>query len=606
MHESRIGAFLKTNTCISLVAASLICLSLVFPFSSGPLVTFHLEWFAALGWLVVGVAYFACSGTVRKDASLDLKLLLLVPGSLAAVAVADYVSGRVAYTGQIALWLLYFLSAMAAAWLGWQMLSTLRLQGESKDSIKAFRRATAKTCNWLLFTFVVAALLNGVAGLLQHFGVAAPAWLVAPLQAGSRVYGNQRQANLFALVMVLGVVAVMALIHVASTSTNDRIPYKKKKAALWVAAGFFGLMVAYSLSRTGAVMLWALLAGACAGKGLTRDSRVAPLTAVAVHLIGWGLLSFLDSSGLHSYKIMSSVQVVPGSGNFTSFRSEIWAGMLAVVADHPFVGVGSGNAAYAYFMKDLPVRIDLNMQHAHNLPLQIAVQSGVVFCALWLLLVGAVLWRARAAWSTVEGRILGLALLAFAIHSNLEYPLWYLYFLLPCAFAFGGFVAMGSVGTYAPEIATHAHASKLVPVAVGVAALIVAVGLDYQRILPTFRSATHEQAMQNLQHGYGTWLFTQHMDYAVISNIPVTPQNARTQYNLTKRLIRVVIQPFILTNLALASSMIGKPEEAAFYLQRVGAMSLTGVQQVVNSLTPAEREVLQPAIQLLQSGKPAQ
>ncbi len=554
----------------------------------------------------MGVAYFKDGGALRKGAPTDLKLLLLIPGSLALAALSDYIFGRVSYTGQFFLWMLYFMGAMAAAWLGWQLLSATRISDESQFASEKFRRAAQKTGISLLLVFVTAALINGIAGLLQHFGATVPAWLVAPLQEGARVYGNQRQANLFALVMVLGIVAVMALICIAQDVTTAGAKKKKQIEILWVSAGFFGLMIAYSLSRTGAVMLWALVLCAWAGKGLGWHSKLAVLIGFAAHLAGWGLLKLLDVTGLHAYKVLSSVQVTPGGANFTSFRSEIWSGMLAVVGDHPFVGVGSGNAAYAYFIQEMPARIDLNMQHAHNLPLQLAVQWGVVFCALWLMLVGVVLWRARAAWFTPAGRILGLALVAFAVHSNLEYPLWYFYFLLPCAFALGGFVALGSDRICSMGGIARPNSSKFASFALGAAALVIAVGLDYQRILPTYRSATHEQALANLQKGYGTWLFTQHMDYAVVSNVPVTPENARTQYNLTKRLVKVVIQPFILTNLALASSMIGKPEEAAFYLRRIGEMSGSGVQQALNSLTPGEREILAPAIKILEAGKTTQ
>ena len=49
-------------------------------------------------------------------------------------------------------------------------------------------------------------------------------------------------------------------------------------------------------------------------------------------------------------------------------------------------------------------------------------------------------WRgsaARAGHERVDRRVALMLLLMIGLHSMLEYPLWYDYFLLPAAFAFG-------------------------------------------------------------------------------------------------------------------------------------------------------------------------
>jgi hypothetical protein len=81
--------------------------------------------------------------------------------------------------------------------------------------------------------------------------------------------------------------------------------------------------------------------------------------------------------------------------------------------------------------------------HTHNLPLQFAVELGLPLAALVLALLGYALWRAFVASREAPGlegttlRAAFMMVLMMALHSQLEYPLWYAYFLLPTALAFG-------------------------------------------------------------------------------------------------------------------------------------------------------------------------
>src|SRR4029434_3454591 len=85
--------------------------------------------------------------------------------------------------------------------------------------------------------------------------------------------------------------------------------------------------------------------------------------------------------------------------------------------------------------------------HSHNLILNLAAEMGLPLALVVLALLVYGLWRALQN-AIADGRTEGgegypvqraafVIVLLVAVHSMLEYPLWYSYFLFPTAFAFG-------------------------------------------------------------------------------------------------------------------------------------------------------------------------
>ena len=78
-----------------------------------------------------------------------------------------------------------------------------------------------------------------------------------------------------------------------------------------------------------------------------------------------------------------------------------------------------------------------------------AIRMGVPLASLVMALLTVALWRAwRRAWAVqADGAFAHAAfvmVLMMALHSQLEYPLWYAYFLLPTAWVWG--VCLGGMG----------------------------------------------------------------------------------------------------------------------------------------------------------------
>jgi O-antigen ligase len=162
----------------------------------------------------------------------------------------------------------------------------------------------------------------------------------------------------------------------------------------------------------GAVMIAILVALSVAAAAVVRGewsfphARPVALGALAVLLVGTVLAV---ASGGHE-------PIPAGSSRLTSVqsnRSAYWKVALAVFADHPLDGIGSGSFRVEW-LKRRPFAE--SVRDAHSLYLETAAELGIVgLAALGTLLAGAVL-AARGGPAAAAG-----ALGAFALHAGIDW-----------------------------------------------------------------------------------------------------------------------------------------------------------------------------------------
>ena len=290
-----------------------------------------------------------------------------------------------------------------------------------------------KTTRYVEFCWAlcVAGLLSAAIGAVQVF---APTWpdgdIIARTAVSGRAVGNLRQPNhlstlaLWSMVLLVGLHGLGAL-----------------RATWAVAAGGLCLFaVVQSASRTGIVGVVLLMAWGALDRRLSRGERLwllfAPLAFVAL----WLTMSVWASGTSHTFEGENRLSL---EGDVSSSRFGIWSNAVSMIADEPLAGVGFGEFNIAWTLGELPGRPTAFFDHTHNLPLQLLVELGLPLGSLVLVLLLLALLQAwRRAWACVgsEGlaRRTAFVLVAMVgLHSLLEYPLWYAYFLLPTAFAWG-------------------------------------------------------------------------------------------------------------------------------------------------------------------------
>lgn len=355
---------------------------------------------------------------------------------------------------------------------------------------------TAFALGWLL-----AGVLSAGIALIQVFAptLADGSWIARSGTPG-RAVGNLRQPNHLSSLLVWATIALVML--------HDR--QRLRTLTAWILLPLLVLAVVLSASRTGLLSVLVLAVWGLLDRRLERGTRWLLLAAPLLYAVAWGGMAAWAQTGAHAFAGEARLH----ASDISSSRFGIWANTLALIRAQPWTGVGFGEFNAAWTLSAFPGRPTAFFDHTHNLPLQLLVELGlplgglVLALLLWALAAPARRWArsdtdARGAWMMV---------LMAALHSLLEYPLWYAYFLLPTAWAWG--YALGHGGP-APAGAAPPAAGRRrwVPLLLIVGAL--ASVFDYQRVTVIFEPGPQTAPLaQRVADGRRSLLFSHHADYA--------------------------------------------------------------------------------------------
>lgn len=378
--------------------------------------------------------------------------------------------------------------------------------------------------------WVVSGLFGTAIGMLQVFwpDLTGSDWIAASSHPG-RAVGNLRQPNHLSSLMLWSAVAVVALLEL------------RRLTLRWAAVLFalFVFTVVLTASRTGLVSVLLLAVWALVDRRLSKPARLLLLAAPLVYALAW--LGMAEWSRLTQATFGGEARLA--ETDISSSRFGIWKNTIALIAMHPWAGVGFGEFNFAWSLSAFPGRPVAFFDHTHNLPLQLAVELGL---PLGTLVMGALLWAlAQAARRAVAapgdegtGRRAALVMVVMiGLHSLLEYPLWYSYFLLPAAWAFAFALGQGR--------APAKPASPSLPVAAGAVALVVGSVLavfDFTTVTPIFSAADNSRPLeQRVARGQRSVLFAHHADYAAattdVGRGTLEPFERATHYLLDTRLM---------------------------------------------------------------------
>jgi O-antigen ligase len=411
--------------------------------------------------------------------------------------------------------------------------------------------------------WVLVAVFTSLIGLLQYFGFAtefAP-W-INTAQIGE-AFGNLRQKNQFASLMSIGVLAVLCG---AETSWSR---------ARMLGVGLLAVGSAASASRTGLLQLF--FAALCVGVW------ASPAKTVRLRLVALALLVYMVAAWLLPLALYAATGVVVNgiAGRLTtelgcSSRTVLWANVLTLIAQKPWLGWGVGELDYAHFTNLYAgERFCDILDNAHNLPLHLAVELGLPFA---LLVCGGFawwVWRQRP-WAEADAtRQLAWGVLALILlHSMVEYPLWYGPFFLSFVLCLWMLRSTPGADRHTPNrpLAGEKYAQaapKLIATAVLCATAYVA--WDYYRISqiylqPEERSAAYRD--DTLEKARSSWLFAPQVRFAEVVLTPVDKSNAAYMRELTEQALHYSPEPRVIEKRIEAASLLGLDDEALFYALR--------------------------------------
>jgi O-antigen ligase len=485
----------------------------------------------------------------------------------------------------VALWILALtggtdarlrLAAPCAAIVGWASVSHLSLHpdvvflagGLVLIAVGATAVADPQVARGMRIGLLLAAAVSAVLGLLQYFGLAGALGPWVSRAEAAEAYANLRQPNQYATLCWIG--AAVLLWGTTRLRTALAVPL-----VVLLAVGS-----AASVSRTALLEGLALTLLAAWWKGPERKRRLVLCAVAGAAYFAAAWLLPLALQAVTGALPVRTLAARLGSGEGCSSRLVLWSNVLHLIARKPILGWGWGDLDFAHFetLYAGPRFCDI-LDNAHNLPLHLAVELGVpaalVICAgvlHWA-------WRQRPWGETLAPRQLAWALLALlAIHSLLEYPLWYGPFQLACGAAVGWLAVpreRSAGGTLRRE--DRARGALRASSVMGAAVLLVANGYaawDYERVsqiyLPpnerraAWRDDAQEQALRS-------WLFSGQARFAELTLTTVTRSNARAVDALAHEVLHYSPEPRVIERAIESAALLGRDEEAVLDLARYRA-----------------------------------
>jgi len=518
------------------------------PYHRFPLTSFYSEWLA----FALGLA--AAAPLLRRDAWRDatVPLIGLAPLGLAVLLTLQVVLDRVPYAEQALTAGLYLLWATLMAVLGHVLGRRMTL-----DSI-------ARTLAWFL---LAGGLIHALVGLVQHYHVSTPFNFLVARKISEGIYGNLGQPNHYAASITLSLASAGYLYGRGVLAV----------AAATACAALFLAVLALTGSRSPWLYLATLMGFAVVLHRLRRDGASRRLAIFACWLLPgfivaqWLVtLPFLvpDSGPMMTTSAERLFQITSGIGPRLVLWGEAWQMFLAA----PVLGAGFGQFAWNHFQaaSGAPAAAGV-FNHSHNIVLQLLAETGIAGA---LIVVGAVLaWLAglRRVNFDLEWWWLLSLLAVIGVHSLLEFPLWYAYFLGPAALLLG----LGAQHSLAVRFPGAARAAVALAIAAGCVNLIAVVPAyrDFERLVfsagPQEPHASSDPGFtQALMKVHDEPLLKPYVELAIAYGVSVDRAQLPDKLELVTRAMHFAPVEVVAYRRALLLALAGNAEAAREQLER--------------------------------------
>ncbi len=416
----------------------------------------------------------------------------------------------------------------------------------------------------LCLGWVLAGVLSAAISDIQVFApqMADGDWIARSGIPG-RAVSNMRQPNHLASLLMWSCVAVIWLGEARQL----------RRSVVLTLLGLFVFTVVLSASRTGMLGIGMLAVWGLVDRKLSRSSRLALLCTPLMLAASWLAMSIWAQHGAHAFGAANRLSEGAGSPARLAILANAWA----LVKQYPLTGVGWGEFNLAWTMTPFPDRPTAFFDHTHNLPMQLMVELGLPLSVLVMALLGWALLRAFAATRSATGmqavalRCAFMMVLTIGLHSLLEYPLWYAYFLLPTALFLG--LCLGSEAGDAVETPHGSRRPRLsLPsqaLAAAGALMVLAGGvtlIDYRKAVVIYAPPAEATPLEaRIEVGQHSVLFSTQGDYAAATSLSPGPAALAAAKRAAHNLIDVRLM------MAWAQSLhaTGDDDRARYVVQRL-------------------------------------
>jgi O-antigen ligase len=568
----------------SAISSSFLAVALIVPLLVSrhtlPLATFYGEWASALLFALAVIALAITAnrpsqgpGPAYRATPARFPWIVLFPLWLIATGIAQGMTGMVDLSGSRLITELVLVLAAAVIWAAWRL---------GRAASPPERQATTDA---LAIAWLIAGLLGTLAQWIQVFGLEpGTLGMVSTYfyDDNRRLWGNLNQPNHQATVEGL---ALAAAVWLAARGWL--------RAPAWLAAVLLlesGIVLSGSrtgILHVGVAAAYALLAalmarGAGQGgpeatqrsrrAGRNPMSRPAGLVFAAVAMVALLLIlqPLIKSAGqVFDWRLFDTVAQLQAADQ-VSARGALWSHAWAMFRSHPWLGVSWGEFGWTQFQQMAQVGVTVEMSlHAHNALLDLLAKTGLVGTAGVLLSLLAWFWRVarRRLWrgdGPERARtVLVLTWLAMlCAHSMLEYPLHYLYFMLPFCFMLGLLEPSGFGRVRAPRWLAVLAGVAFIGVA---AALLATMWQDYRRA----EAREYARAERRAALPMPRFWFRQAAAAAAAEDARITPENAAQLLAPHIAAVHLLPTPTLIARTAWLLALNGDPVQGRAWLERL-------------------------------------
>ena len=371
-----------------------------------------------------------------------------------------------------------------------------------------------------------------------------------------RLWGNLNQPNHVASYLAIGIAGCMLLAR----------KYRRWMIPLAIIAIAFEAGMVLTYSRTAWLHLAAI--GLLAGWVIytSEEGRYRALKAALPMVVLF--VSFVLCSEVIAYANVTWHLDLPTSlgqrmEHGVSDRIPLWRHAWHMFVTHPWFGAGWGDYAWNQYTQTEIVGPVILSMNAHNIVLDTLAKAGVVGLLALVIPFAGFLYRVVKRQNTPERAFFLAIILILAAHSMLEYPLHYLFFLLPFAFALG----------YVDESPLRYPSVRMVSLltgifGVGVAALMVPLWGDYHAVERLSYNVDREKSA-DVYRARGGNIYAPYGQLAIASNWIVIKPMAHSLAELELQVIQFYPGAAPIQRYALSLAYLGKTDEAVTQVRRL-------------------------------------
>ena len=386
-----------------------------------PWVNFHAEALAVAGCLGMVLSLLARANAVTTMPAICRWILVT-----AMLPWVYYFGGPGHFAGDALICSMYLFALAAAVWIG----STLAQQNNRADSpgrsgkTGFFGISGSAGLAGLMHSLWIAAMTSAAIGLVQWFQLSGPLGMyVVQSDLGDRAMGNLGQANQLATLLLMGTAAFG---WVYERGTVGRL-------AFGLGIVLLTLVLVMTQSRAGMISVF-LIAGFMIWKQRTLRMRLTT-RAVSVWAAGFAIAT-LTLPYLSEALMLSEVRSLGSVGPVTE-RIMMWKQVGFAIWQSPWVGYGWNQTPTAHAAGAVAYPSSVTYTNAHSFVMDILAWNGL---PVGLLLCAIIAWwfGTRILRSATRDALFSMAaMLSFAMHSMVEYPFAYAYFLIAAGLMVG-------------------------------------------------------------------------------------------------------------------------------------------------------------------------